>query len=530
MIKKITAMALALTMACGSLLSIPKAEAAQLGWKNFDMGHNAAIAVRSNGTMWGWGNIGDSKPRQLSADTDWLQVSVGFNSYLALKSDHTLWGSGENTSGELGVGDLVKRSTMTQIGTDRWKVARIGNMSSLGIKADGTLWAWGNGQSSKVTKRVSPVQIAPGNDWVDVHVNTTTAIALKTDGTVWTWGQSISTDQSLWDEPKRVDTAVRFVSITGNKGNFAGITDDGALWTWGLNVVGNLGLGDQISRTSPTQVGTSKDWKKVQAGESFMAGLKKDGTLWTWGKNENFGLLGTGSSSGVLMNLSPVNITNPAVSWVDIDVGTFGTLATDSTGVMYAWGRTYAGATGTDSANLGVYLPTKINSIFSDPILTLSSPSQETYDLTDSPKTATINLSVRDPESSSHLKVYYTVASVNDMNKVLAQELTTPSSSDQPVTFDIHLSKDVFKDGRYSVTVWAENDGASSTPLTITLNTIVSNGSSPGGGNGTETDIVLYPGLNKRAGGQVGLLVDKHTKVEANALQVDGYAKAVIKW
>jgi alpha-tubulin suppressor-like RCC1 family protein len=72
------------------------------------------MAIKNDGTLWGWGRnvrgqlgIGTTFQKQLSpiqigTDTDWIAVSTGDEHTIALKSDGTVWGWGDNTYGQLG--------------------------------------------------------------------------------------------------------------------------------------------------------------------------------------------------------------------------------------------------------------------------------------------------------------------------------------------------------------------------------------------------------------------------------------------
>jgi alpha-tubulin suppressor-like RCC1 family protein len=108
-----------------------------------------AAAIKTDGTLWGWGQnnvgqVGDgtvvnkSSPVQIGALTNWAQVGAFFNHTLAVKTDGTLWAWGDNSpDGELGDGTVVDKSSPVQIGlSTSWvKVAlgSRGNSISLAI-------------------------------------------------------------------------------------------------------------------------------------------------------------------------------------------------------------------------------------------------------------------------------------------------------------------------------------------------------------------------------------------------------------
>ena len=69
------------------------------------------------------------------------------------------------------------------------------------------------------------------------------------------------------------------------------------LWAWGKNDVGQLGLGDTVNRSSPVQVGALGTWSQVSGPHigNFTHAVKTDGTLWAWG-DQNVGQLGLGDA------------------------------------------------------------------------------------------------------------------------------------------------------------------------------------------------------------------------------------------
>ena len=60
------------------------------------------------------------------------------------------------------------------------------------------------------------------------------------------------------------------------------IRTDHTLWCWGFNSSGQLGLGDNTDRSTPTQVGIGTDWSHVTAGDSYTCATRADHTLWCW--------------------------------------------------------------------------------------------------------------------------------------------------------------------------------------------------------------------------------------------------------
>jgi alpha-tubulin suppressor-like RCC1 family protein len=94
--------------------------------------------------LWSWGQnsfgqlgLGNttsySSPKQIGALTTWSKVSTGYH-VAAIKTDGTLWAWGRNTDGELGLGDTTDRSSPVQIGASTaWLNVSLANYHSIAI-------------------------------------------------------------------------------------------------------------------------------------------------------------------------------------------------------------------------------------------------------------------------------------------------------------------------------------------------------------------------------------------------------------
>ena len=164
------------------------------------------------GTLFTWGSnaygqIGDNTTTNrstpvttLAGGTNWKQVSCGQYHTAAIKTDGTLWTWGNNSLFGLSLGDntTTDRSTpvTTFAGGTNWKQVSCGGIFTAAIKTDGTLWTWGaanNGQlgDNTTTRRSTPVTtFAGGTNWKQVSNGNFHTSAIKTDGTLWVWGFS----------------------------------------------------------------------------------------------------------------------------------------------------------------------------------------------------------------------------------------------------------------------------------------------------------------------------------------------------
>ena len=95
------------------------------------------------------------------------------------------------------------------------------------------------------------------------------------------------------------------------------------LWSWGQNTNGRLGLGDTVTRNSPSIVGSLSNWLSVAAGYGFGIAVQTNGTLWTWGENSE-GSLGKGDTTD---RSSPVQV-GLLTAWLNVAAGRYHSAAT----------------------------------------------------------------------------------------------------------------------------------------------------------------------------------------------------------
>jgi hypothetical protein len=370
--------------------------------------------------LWGWGNngngrVGNNNPSGSTASTpvttsaggsNWKQISTGNSGASAIKTDGTLWVWGNNGNTQLGgfVGGLTS-SVCTPIttfggGTD-WKQCSSGGYSTAAIKTDGTLWVWGAGSSGElgnnvtgagaVSNRCTPVTtFLGGNNWKQVSCGTQFMAAIKTDGTLWTWGNNFCgtlginaigtgtfrctpvTTFAGGNNWKQVSCGIINAPLQAISAgiqtatSIAAIKTDGTLWTWGTNNWGQLGInvvtvGTLVRCTPVTTFAGGNNWKQISCGAQAMAAIKTDGTLWVWGRNVG----NIGDNTTLLHRSIPVTTFAGGTNWKQVACGFQNTSAIKTDGTLWVWGAT-------NIAQLGIL--STLNSI-STPVTTFAGGS-----------------------------------------------------------------------------------------------------------------------------------------------------------
>lgn len=157
-------------------------------------GNERSYAVDSSQNVWVWGyqtfSNGDpaSSPQQVSGLSSVVAIDAGEFAALALKSDGTVW--------QLGL-----RGALSQVtGLPAIASVAVGGGHFLAVAQNGTLWSWGSNDSGQLgdgttTNRTTPVQVVrsstPGDyltGVVAVAAGASTSYAVLSDGTLWSWG------------------------------------------------------------------------------------------------------------------------------------------------------------------------------------------------------------------------------------------------------------------------------------------------------------------------------------------------------
>lgn len=325
-------------------------------WQSVSSGYQSTLAIKSDGTLWAWGDndfgqlgTGNFAPKnspvQVGTESNWKEISCGENHVVAIKTDGTLWAWGDNFAGQLGDGGIVNMSNVPiQISNDTdWQTISAGSSHTLALKTNGTLWGWGWNFAAQVGDGTTvdvlmPIQIAVGSTFKAIGTGAYFSHAIKTDGTLWGWGDNSfgqmgdgTTNFNM--VPTQIGTANNWKSIDGGDSYAVAIKTNGTLWSWGANYEGNLGDGTLIDRLNPMQIGTDTNWKSVSTKFYHVSALKNNGTLWTWGFN-TFGQMGDATN---VQKSVPTQV-GTATNWLFSSAGVYHSMAVNNDGVIVGSG------------------------------------------------------------------------------------------------------------------------------------------------------------------------------------------------
>ena len=177
-------------------------------WKQVSCSISHTAALKTDGSLWSWGfgnegqlgnNVFASRSTPVttfSGGTNWKQVSAGSGFTASVKTDGTLWVWGLQNEGRLGTNNstTINVPVTTFAGGNNWKSVSAGSGGTTAIKTDGSLWTWGynnNGQlgiNNLISKSTPVTTFAGGNNWKSVTTGLFHVGAIKTDGSLWLWG------------------------------------------------------------------------------------------------------------------------------------------------------------------------------------------------------------------------------------------------------------------------------------------------------------------------------------------------------
>lgn len=129
-----------------------------LTWLSLAAGGTHTLAIRGDHTLWAWGDnssgqlgvattntaVTATTPAQVGTASNWSVIAAGLAHSLALRNDGTLWGWGANGNGQVGNDSTANVGAPVQIGaSNAWVTVEAGLQHSAALQKDNSVWLWG---------------------------------------------------------------------------------------------------------------------------------------------------------------------------------------------------------------------------------------------------------------------------------------------------------------------------------------------------------------------------------------------------
>jgi len=322
----------------------------------YDLGVRVVTGAGPGEATW----VRNVTPAAPPAPSTPVRVGAGYFHSFAVDPDGRTWAWGENGHHELGDGTNMDRTAPVPIMTlpaGVWTDAGGGLHHSHLLDAEGRVWSWGDNVDGQLgtgkvgTDHATPVSLTDAfpHPVHDVDSGVVNGIAADVEGYLWVWGTgNLVTFGARKGAPERVfvlsHVDVRSVAVADEHALVAGA--EGGVWAWGTNLDGRVGNGTTTDVTAPISLSDAfpKPVTAVAAGARHSLALDEAGDVWSWGSGAD-GRLGTGVSTADAH--APVRIEGfGGRRIVAIDAGNAFSVAVDTEGDVWTWGRGVEGQLG----------------------------------------------------------------------------------------------------------------------------------------------------------------------------------------
>jgi alpha-tubulin suppressor-like RCC1 family protein len=374
------------------------------------IGANAPSAGAANAGQfaWAWGSVLGNGTSTLSATpvpvamprgVTFSEVSAGEVADLALVPSGQAWSWGSNTYGQLGIGSTREKNAPVRVSMPpglKFTTVSAGDQGqagdSLALDSTGHAWSWGfnvygelgNGTTTGPDRcpsghvsqqpcgtRPSPVLMPPGVTFKAISGGFTFTLALDSTGRAWSWGLNnfgqlgngtttgSTTCSGLPCTPTpaavSMPPGVTFTELAAGGESALALDSQGRVWSWGLNADGELGNGTTTNSSIPVQamMPSGTTFTSMALGSFNSLALDTTGRAWSWGSNQS-GELGTGTTGGPKtcngnIPCSPVPVAvamPPGTTFSTVSAGEVNDQALDSNGDAWTWGSNISGQLG----------------------------------------------------------------------------------------------------------------------------------------------------------------------------------------
>ena len=288
-------------------------------------------------------------------------VACGFNHMAILLNNGTVQTVGRNFFGQLGVNDTIDRSTVVPVlfissqaiaiacGTFHTAILlNNGTVRTVGLNSDGQL-----GVNDVVTRSTVVTVLNISSQAIAIACGRYHTAILLNDGTVRTIGRNNFGQLGVNDVVTRstvvtvLNISSQAIAVACGAYHTAILLNDGTVRTVGLNSPGQLGVNNTIDRSTVVSVLNVSTAIAVACGSTHTAILLNNGTVRTVGRNQ-FGQLGV---NDVVTRSTVVSVLGISSQAIAIACGEHHTAILLNNGTVRMVGRNQFGQLGVNDTN-----------------------------------------------------------------------------------------------------------------------------------------------------------------------------------
>jgi alpha-tubulin suppressor-like RCC1 family protein len=260
-------------------------------------GDKHSLALKSDGTVWAWGDnsrgqLGDGSvtdratPVPVAGLTNVVEIAAGGQFSLARRSDGSVRGWGANDGGQVGDGTAGDRlRAVGLVGLPPVTQIAAGERHALALAFDGRAFAWGRNSLGELgdgttTTQAVPVPVSVLTGITHIAAGSALTVAVSGGRPFW-WGmceQGVVYQEDaacdLVSGPGPHEAAVTGVSaVAAGSHHMMAVTANGAVFTWGENTAGQLGDGSTTSRIHGARILAANDTVQIDGGGQHTVAL-----------------------------------------------------------------------------------------------------------------------------------------------------------------------------------------------------------------------------------------------------------------
>ncbi len=256
---------------------------------------------------------------------------------------------GDNSAGQLGLGDTTDRAVPTAIPGAVAAALDLGGLATCAIDGARQVWCWGDNSGSRLGfasgATTAPRQV-PGIDAArDIAVGEGHQCVARLDGKVFCWGTNQrgqvdgTPSGSPVSAPREVPGVEGAIAVTAGPTHSCALAAGGTVYCWGDNTHGQLGRNNTLI-TATVSVQNLSDAVAVEAGSRQTCARRvANGVLVCWGSHAEGAL---GRTNLVVGNdyPSPQTVSTPSgIRFATLGRGTDMGCASSHNGLAYCWGK-----------------------------------------------------------------------------------------------------------------------------------------------------------------------------------------------